>query len=154
MIRFALVSSLLLLPACDKGEDTTASGNAAVDAAMQDEEPVAEEVAEPATFDPPTQFVRTAWKSVGDEGARYVTYLDADGRYRDLRNGDPYQEGAWELGDDGRLCFAPDPEEADGDCWQAQSMNAEGELVMMNDAQRRILLERMTYRPPVAAGER
>ena len=38
----------------------------------------------------PEAFSSTAWRAIAEDGARYVTEIDPDGTYRDLRNGDPW----------------------------------------------------------------
>lgn len=96
----------------------------------------------------PSEYTRTAWRVIGEDGARYVTYLDEDGRYRDLRNGEPYQEGEWEFGVDDRLCFTPDDEAALGECWEPERMSLDDELIMESDDGQRIQLSKITYRPP------
>ena len=39
---------------------------------------------------------QTGWLSIGADGAVQTTFFDADGRYRDLRNGEPFAQGGWE----------------------------------------------------------
>ena len=53
-----------------------------------------QQVVSPSGEPAPEVFVATAWRAVAADGARYTTYLDADGTYRDLRNGDPWQTGS------------------------------------------------------------
>ena len=98
---------------------------------------------------PPDQFSGTAWRSVAEDGARYTTYFDAGGRYRDLRNGDPWQSGAWTLNDvDGQqLCFTPDNEGAEQTCWRPGAL--EGDMLFAsNAAGQRIELSRVDYIAP------
>ena len=97
----------------------------------------------------PDQFSGTAWRSIAEDGARYTTYFDAGGRYRDLRNGDPWQTGAWTLNDiDGQqLCFTPDAEGSEQTCWKPGAL--EGDRLSASDrAGRRIELARVDYAAP------
>lgn len=102
----------------------------------------------------PDQFSGTAWRSIAEDGARYTTYLDAGGRYRDLRNGDPWAEGSWVLNDvDGqRLCFTPDSDDASQACWEPGAMS--GDTLSATDADgRRIEVRQVEYEVPAASGE-
>jgi len=109
----------------------------------------------PATSAPvPDQFSGTAWRSIAEDGARYTTYLDAGGRYRDLRNGDPWAEGSWVLNDvDGqRLCFIPDSDSASQACWEPGAMS--GDTLSATDADgRRIEVRQVEYEVPAASDE-
>ena len=97
----------------------------------------------------PGDFAETAWRITSEEGARYTTYLDRDGSYRDLRNGDLWQEGQWTFNATGdeRLCFTPDEENGVERCWKPESMTDD-----MMDAtgpqERRIELQRVDYQLP------
>lgn len=110
------------------------------------EEPAAEPSGRPA----PDTFAESAWRVTADDGARYTTYLDAGGRYRDLRNGDLWQEGDWRLveGPEVReLCFTPDAENAQETCWRPGRIKDET-LVANGEGDRRIQLMRAPYSPP------
>lgn len=100
----------------------------------------------------PQTFSGTAWRSTAEDGARYTTYLDADGTYRDIRNGDPWQSGSWSYRDGGKepeLCFTPDAENAVERCWKPGRMS-DGTMRAESDAGREIELERVDYFPPAA----
>ena len=100
----------------------------------------------------PAKFAGTAWRSLAEDGARYTTYLDQDGQYRDLRNGDAYQAGTWayatgERG--GELCFDPEGENTKSTCWRPDRMK-DDMLIVRGPGDRRIQLERVDYIIPDA----
>lgn len=97
----------------------------------------------------PDEFSGTAWRAVAADGARYTTYLDTGGRYRDLRNGDPWQEGSWSIAEAGKrqICFLPDGEAGRQTCWQPDEMEGR-RLYLGNGAGRRIELRQVEYVPP------
>ena len=98
----------------------------------------------------PEAFSSTAWRAIAEDGARYVTEIDPDGTYRDLRNGDPWQDGAWSYEDGPEakmLCFTPDDENGVERCWQPGRIT-DGTLVATNAAGRRIELEPVDYTLP------
>ena len=90
------------------------------------------------------------------DGARYTTYLDQDGTYRDLRNGDPWQTGSWryseEEGNGKRLCLRPDDENGVERCWEPDRMR-NGVMRAENDAGTVIELESVTYALPVETAD-
>ena len=97
----------------------------------------------------PGDFAETAWRITSEDGARYTTYLDRDGSYRDLRNGDLWQKGQWTFNATGdeRLCFIPDEEYGVERCWKPESMT--DDLMDATGPQdRRIELQRVDYRLP------
>lgn len=97
----------------------------------------------------PTSFAETAWRVMAEDGARYVTFLDADGTYRDLRNGDSWQEGDWSLagGPSGQqICLKPNHENGLERCWQPDRMSGDT-MVVTGPEGRRIELTRVDYRP-------
>lgn len=150
-MRTALTASLLafVLPACSPaGEE----GNAASattpfrTASTPAEQPEPSPTASPA----PDDFTNTAWRSTAENGTVFVTYLDPGGTYRDLRNGDPYQTGTWEYGDNGQLCLTPDAEDAQGGCWTPGQMRS-GDLLTLRTEGKRIQVRRITYEPPATA---
>ena len=120
----------------------------------------------------PSDFAGTAWRVNDEEGARYTTFLDPGGRYRDHRNGDPFQEGAWEIDAEERICFTPDDEEgdagddapgADGDaetdgdrsavnrtCWRPDRMASDDTLLLHSQSGRRIRATKVDYTGPNA----
>ena len=97
----------------------------------------------------PEVFAATAWRSMSEDGARYTTYLDSDGSYRDFRNGDPWQTGAWryDVNAGSVLCLRPADENGIERCWKPGKMRGET-LVVTGDGDRRIELERVEYAPP------
>lgn len=98
----------------------------------------------------PRDFAGTAWRVVSDEGARFTTYLDADGTYRDLRNGDAYQQGSWTWNADGEsreLCFEPDAESGINRCWSPGQMDGDT-MIVTGGENRRIEARRVDYIAP------
>ena len=139
-----LLSAALALSACAAEEDGAADGPADVAASTE----AAEEARELK------EFVGTAWRVSAEDGARYVTYLDAEGRYRDLRNGDPWQEGGWSLeaapGDEeGQvlLCFQPEGDNVRERCWETGKLD-DGKLIVTSGGGRRVQLEKVAYEAP------
>ncbi len=133
----ALVGLAACTPAADEvgGTDDTAAVERGVD-----------ESDNPA----PDTFGGTAWRVTAEDGARYVTLLDADGAYRDLRNGDPWQTGNWTYADGPggkQLCFVPDHENGLERCWQPGRIS-DDTMVATGPGERRIELTRVEYRPP------
>ena len=96
----------------------------------------------------PSDFTGTAWRVDGTDGARYTTYLDPEGRYRDWRDGQPWATGTWENGDDGSLCFTPDGDNVLRRCWQPNSMTADGTMTATAEDGHQIELTQVDYSPP------
>lgn len=102
----------------------------------------------PETEEPPGEFIRTAWRVMGEDGARYTTYLDEDGTYRDLKNGELWQTGSWSFGEDEKLCLTPEDEDGATMCWDPLRMDGRDALIVVSDADRRVRLEKVDYRIP------
>ena len=139
-----LLSAALALAACAAEEDEAADSPGEVGSSAEK----AEEARELK------EFVGTAWRVSAEDGARYVTYLDAEGRYRDLRNGDPWQEGGWSLeaapGDEeGQvlLCFQPEGDNVRERCWETGKLD-DGKLIVTSGGGRRVQLEKVAYEAP------
>ena len=101
----------------------------------------------------PQRFAGTAWRVLAEDGARFVTYLDPDGAYRDLRNGDPWQTGVWAYAagpEGGELCFTPENEYARESCWRPERMRGDS-LFARGPGDRRIELIRIDYTRPEPA---
>ena len=90
-------------------------------------------------------MAETAWLSVSEEGAVYTTFLDPDGRYRDLRDGQIVHTGSWEQNASSELCFSPD--DGMGACWEHGSPGLDGVMRATNRAGRAIEVKRITYTP-------
>lgn len=144
----AILAAALLLAACSDAADHGASLETPQQAAMEGEAPDAETAAPPPPL--PNEFSRTAWRTRDESGAQYTTFLDPAGRYRDMRNGDPWQEGAWEYDDEDRICFTPDAEDALGQCWNPERMDDGGRMIVTSASGRRVRLESVEYRRPEA----
>lgn len=95
----------------------------------------------------PQSFAGTAWRAQGEDGSLYTTYIDADGTYRDLRNGDPWQTGKWtyDLAGENRLCFTPDDENGAERCWRPERMHGAALDVIGGVEARRVELEPVEY---------
>ena len=100
----------------------------------------------------------TAWRTATESGARLATYLDPDGTYRDLRNGDPYGTGSWAYTDGARgklLCFTPSAETDNGSedgettepietCWETSRVR-DGKMVVTGPGGKRVELTSIAY---------
>ena len=143
---------LLLGSACTQQSDEAAEGK---EAAVVDTTPTtAADVASGDTApepEPLNEFSGTAWRAVSEDGARFTTYLDADGTYRDLRNGDPYQTGGWNF-DGEEICFTPENENDRGDCWTPGVLR-DDTVTMSRSDDFNIELEKVEYTPPEDAAE-
>lgn len=93
-------------------------------------------------------MAETAWLSVSREGEVYTTFLDADGRYRDLVGGALAFAGRWEQSADGELCFEPDSGTAA--CWDHDAPQPDGVMRATEPDGRTIELKRIAYRPPLS----
>ena len=131
-----LVMGSLMMASCAT-EGTSPNGTASPEATESEASP-AERIV----------MAETAWLSVSQDGAVFTTFLDPDGRYRDLRNGEPAFEGAWAENPDGELCFTPDS--GLGGCWRTGAPDDDGTMRARDDRGRDIVLKRITYLPPPA----
>ena len=163
----ATVTGLALVGACspDTPENEIAAGNA-LDAA---EGGSAEQESETTALNDeglPNDFARTAWRVEDEDGARYTTFLDDGGRYRDLRNGDPWHSGSWEVDAENQLCLTPDtddetgsegaaetaqePSEGPRSCWNPRGMDGDGGMIVQASSGKRVRLQQVDYRAPDA----
>lgn len=136
------------LAACSAQEADEATPTAAGEASSSATPMPSEEPA-------PEAFAATAWRAMSEDGARYTTYLDPDGSYRDLRNGDPWQSGSWRYidGEDGKLlCFEPEDENGLERCWEPGRMSGDT-MRAKGDSGVTIELERTDYQPPADADD-
>ena len=139
-----LAAAMATLAACSPGaEENNETAPAPQTAVTPSDEPA------------PDAFSATAWRALAADGARYTTYLDADGTYRDLRNGDPWQTGKWTHADSpqGRLlCFTPDHDNGVERCWEPGRMS-EGAMRAESETGLSIELERVEYSLPPEVDE-
>lgn len=91
-------------------------------------------------------MAQTAWLSVSVDGVAYTTFLDPDGRYRDVNGADIIFAGKWEQNAGGQLCFTPDNGRAS--CWAHGSPGLNGVMRATNEAGYSIELKRIAYTPP------
>lgn len=146
-----ILTGCALLGACSDGSDQ----GAALETPQQSvaKGTGAEAVATPAPPPLPNEFSRTAWRARDESGALYTTFLDPAGRYRDIRNGDPWQQGAWEYDAEDRICFTPDAEDSLAQCWRPERMDEGGHMIVTSGSGRRVQLESVEYRRPEAPVE-
>ena len=95
----AALSCTIGLAACTAEETAPPSDGGGADGAV-------EEALQ--TADQSIPMAGTAWLTVGTDGAVQTTLIDADGRYRDMRNGELFGEGTWQLLPNGTICFEPE----------------------------------------------
>ena len=109
--------------------------------------------ASPEQTSPPESLAiaQTAWLSVSTDGAVFVTFLDADGRYRDTRDGAVVYSGRWEQTPGGQLCFTPD--NGIGGCWTYGGPGRDGVMQASGDIGRTIELKSVAYAPPTAQAQ-
>jgi len=139
---FLAALSLALLPGC-AAEEASEEGEASADSASPEGELSAESLV----------MAETAWLSVTEEGEVFTTYLDGDGRYRDVRGGEVIYSGAWEQNQDRELCFTPNG--AQSTCWAHGAPGLNGVMRAMNSAGRAIEVKKVVYTtPPVLGDER
>ncbi|MEE4204881.1 MAG: hypothetical protein V2I39_01220 [Erythrobacter sp.] len=143
MIRFprpaalAALALVVALPGCS--EPPSNSGGSATNAASAETE-------EEASSDESLAMAATAWLSVSDAGDVYITYLDPDGRYRDLKEGRLAFSGTWRQKAGGELCFTPD--QGTAQCWEHGAPGADRRMLATSSDGREIELRRITYSPP------
>ena len=87
MRMVVLAGAMVLVAACSNPDENSSE--------VVETAEVGEPVAAAEDTSLPGDFAETAWRITSEDGARYTTYLDRDGSYRDLRNGDLWQEGQW-----------------------------------------------------------
>ena len=146
----SILLAAILLAGCAPAEDTapadTGDGSGGGADAVGD---VVDDVAGSAGDTVP--MAGTAWLTVGTDGAVQTTLIDAEGRYRDIRNGELFGEGGWQQRPDGRVCFEPDT--GVGACWETETTDEDGVVVAINGDDRRIELKRVTYTAPEETDE-
>ena len=144
MRNFLIAGLALAAVACTPAEEESATDG---------EVSAAENSGKPHEGPAPEVFAGTAWRSTADDGARFTTYFDEGGTYRDMRNGDEWQTGTWRYVEAGPLlCFIPDGDDVAETCWKPGKMR--GDTMEATDADdRRIELEKVDYVPPVEEGE-
>lgn len=126
-------------PAEDASGDDTANGDAATEA-----EAVTQSARDMA-------MTGSGWLTIGGDGAVQTTFLDPDGRYRDLRNGAFVAGGSWERRTDGRVCFEPD--QGLGACWEIGSVEEDGSAIATDGGGKRVLIKQIGYIAPEPADE-
>ena len=135
------LTAVLGLASCSPAEENASGGEDAASAEPRDS---------PTGKPAPDTFAGTAWRVMAEDGARYVTMLDEGGTYRDLRNGDPWQEGDWTYADGPggkQLCLRPDHEDGLERCWEPERMKG-NTMIATGPGDRRIELTRVDYAAP------
>lgn len=135
-----LLATFFAVSACAAGDEDNS-------APAETQAPAADNKAEQRGRD--ISFSETAWLTVGVDGAVQTTFFDADGRYRDLRNGALAAQGGWERRGDGMLCFEPDT--GSGACWDTGPVDDKGEAIATDTAGKRIAIKRVAYIAPAAS---
>lgn len=149
-----VVPALLGLAACNAQEAEVDGLQDSAEGAVPDAGPAISDEGDPGNGDPDKAddsqlaLAETAWRVIGEDGAIYTTLLDADGTYRDLRNGDALQSGEWERKEDGRLCFTPEAEDRSGECWELGEQDKDGKLRATDSNDRAVELRQVTYIAP------
>ena len=92
------------------------------------------------------KMAETAWLSISSQGKVFTTYLDSNGRYRDLHEGKIRYAGTWEQNDNQELCFTPD--NGPVACWSHQLPRLDGVMRATNAAGRAIEVRKVIYEPP------
>ena len=160
--RLLPIAALAFLAACSpESPESEAAAGAAMEAAQGDAASADNGADALDGSDLPDDFARTAWRVEDEDGARYTTYLDEGGRYRDFRNGDPWHSGSWEVDADGRLCLEPESETGDAEngagagggtaprrCWNPEGMDGDGGMIVQSGSGRRVRLQQTEYRAP------
>lgn len=136
------LAALVAIAGCTPADDAAAPANPA-----SQTEPAPQE--SPRALQIPDSFEGTAWRVAGADGGRYVTFLDAEGRYRDLKDGEPFHTGAWDRRADGSICFLPDGAETQRRCWTPDRMTDDGRMVVVGGEEgARVELEPGDYEAP------
>ena len=91
-------------------------------------------------------MAETAWLSITAEGEVFTTYLDGDGRYRDVSGGEVRFGGTWEQNANRELCFSPD--EGEGTCWAHRAPGLNGTMRATAPDGRAIEVKKVAYTPP------
>lgn len=137
----------LTLSSCEAPADS--SGEAATPSASASEAGDAADGGEKETA--VLVFAESGWLTVGADGGVQTTFLDADGRYRDLRNGEQVAQGSWQQRPDGSLCFEPDT--GFGACWTIEPLEDDGSAIAVNGEGKRIEVRRVSYIGPDASND-
>lgn len=96
-------------------------------------------------------MAETAWLSITEDGEVYTTFLDGDGRYRDVSGGEVRFRGAWEQSADRELCFTPD--KGQGTCWAHKAPGLNGTMRATASDGRLIEVKKVAYTPPAPEQE-
>lgn len=103
--------------------------------------------------DPGTSIAMASsgWLTVSADGAVQTTYLDADGRYRDYRDGEPIAEGKWRRGGRSTLCF--EQEDTNETCWDIGTMDSAQSAIASDAEGKTIRITRVDYDAPDAVSD-
>ena len=96
-------------------------------------------------------MAETAWLSITAEGEVFTTYLDGNGRYRDVSDGEVRFGGTWEQNANRELCFSPD--QGEGTCWSHRAPGLNGTMRATAPDGRAIEVKKVAYTPPAPAQE-
>ena len=145
----AALTAVLALAACTPAQD---SASPAPQPSVMDDSTASQSPDSSATGTdaegPRPMMAHSAWRVTGQDGATYATFLDPSGRYRDTKNGKPRQQGAWNVREDGAVCFLPDGDNVRGDCWNLGRLHKDGTVVATDQDDLRIELSQIDYQAP------
>ena len=137
----------LALLACTPAEEAADNATAADVAAGTETTPTPTPTGSDQPDGPRPMMRHSGWRSESADGSVFATFLDDDGTYRERKNGEPNGTGTWNIRDDDALCFLPDGENVEGDCWELENQDSEGKMVAIDSAGRRIELQQIDYQP-------
>lgn len=137
-----LALTSLTLAACEAPADGSGETASAPEAPAEEAADAASAEADSADL----VFTESGWLTVGADGGVQTTFLDAGGRYRDLRNGEQVAQGEWQQRPDGSLCFEPDT--GFGACWTIEPLEDDGSAIAVNGEGKRIEVRRVSYIGP------
>ncbi|MEL6237610.1 MAG: hypothetical protein AAFQ90_03345 [Pseudomonadota bacterium] len=140
----------LALAACSEPVDTADATSAPSGPASS---PASATTSEPGNELSPEslEMAESGWLSVSVDGAVYSTFLDPDGRYRDVRDGAVVYTGTWVQNAARELCFTPN--QGTSACWSHGAPGLDGVMQATNQAGRAIALKQITYQPPEPAAD-
>ncbi|MEP3051859.1 MAG: hypothetical protein ABJP48_03860 [Erythrobacter sp.] len=136
---FALMAMAAALSACSAGKTEQSSGDTEASSDADAAQPIETDSRGDVTFS------ESAWLSIGNDGAVYTTFFDADGSYRDHRNGIALQNGTWRKLEDARLCFFPEQQNRTGDCWSIGALEDNGTMRLTSSQGRDIEVRQVAY---------
>lgn len=146
-IRFLASLAILALAGCAPDDAGSGGSSEAEASEAPGDAGAGEETGGTATPSLPMLAANTGWLSVGADGSVQTTFLDADGRYRDFRNGVAADTGSWERRPAGTFCMHPDAGKSA--CWTDDRPDKDGSIMVISDDGRRVELKPIAYNAPI-----